>query len=1143
MGDRPSARASIAAALAAVVAGGAAAPAPAAPRRDADRFLDVRLALPTPTTAKKASARAAATRKRLGGRAVLAVDRLTGTVRSLQRLDGALTGPSAEAPAAVARRYARAHATDLGLDRADVDAMRVADQLRSPSGLTVVRLGQAVDGVPAFDNDLRVGIDHAGRVLTVGGSPRADLGPAIDTTPKLSAAQALDALMTDTGVRRTVTVTRTSTNPRRTTTFSTGDVAQLVLFGARDVHLAWHLTYDAGGTHWFDAVVDATTGEVLYRANLVKSVTSDVYHNYPGASVLQGNTRTPETLDPYLASPTVQTLTGPNVHAWADVNDDNAASASEEVVPGNYTYNTTSSPAPTCTPAYLCTWTPGTASSWQNNMNQNVVQTFWYANHFHDHLLAPPIGFTPASHNFQGDDPLELNALDGAATGPDANHINNSNMAVPADGQSPRMQMYLFRAPLRNVNGGDDAAVLYHEYTHGLSSRLVTNADGTQALNAPQAGAMGEGWSDWYAMDLLVREGLVTDTPGVDGDVDLGRYVDLTQRIRQQAMDCAVGSTNTTACPTSANAGTGGYTYGDFARIAGSAEVHADGEIWGQTLWQLRQALVARLGSDIAGSDVAERIITDAMRLSIPEPSFLDVRNAMVAAETNAFGGAYRSLLWDVFRQRGMGFYAGTADSSDVHVVEDGSAPPPPGAPTGTIEGHIVSGDSGLPLAAATAGIGGLSTSPGLGTYLAASTDDAGHYAIGGVPQGTYPKLVLAAPGGYDRAEQRVTVDGGQTATADAVLQRDWAAGAGGGRATANDTTGAPFGCGPAAVIDQSLGAGWSSENHIADPDPSNRYLPTVTIQLPAPLAVERFGMDPANTCGDPSSAATKGYRVETSADGSTWTTAAQGEFGLSQRGRLNDVVPTAGTSGVRFVRLTLLSPQGSTSDFIDFSELAVYGRPPNVLPSGTLTLSATTAAPGDTVTFDASSFRDPDSAITGYDWDFDGDGGVDQTTAGPTTSYVYGAAGAFAPRVLVRDYRGGAGTAQATIQVGTTPFPNPKPRVKARPAFVLPRTGTKGRVRFKVKCPDACRLRATLTIDAATKRRARTRFRTVARLGPRTIHGTRTVTITISRRSRASLRRARVTRPRVTLRATATVTGGGGPSRTVSRRIKLRLS
>ncbi len=59
-------------------------------------------------------------------------------------------------------------------------------------------------------------------------------------------------------------------------------------------------------------------------------------------------------------------------------------------------------------------------------------------------------------------------------------------------------------------NCGDEADVVYHEYTHGLSNRLVVDANGNSTLGNIQAGSMGEAWSDWYAMDFLVNQGLFT---------------------------------------------------------------------------------------------------------------------------------------------------------------------------------------------------------------------------------------------------------------------------------------------------------------------------------------------------------------------------------------------------------------------------------------------------------------------------------------------------------------------------------------------------------------------------------------------------------------------------------------------------------
>jgi extracellular elastinolytic metalloproteinase len=72
------------------------------------------------------------------------------------------------------------------------------------------------------------------------------------------------------------------------------------------------------------------------------------------------------------------------------------------------------------------------------------------------------------------------------------------------DGVPPTMQMYLFHFPGTTaaqepyVPSSSDfsADVLYHEYTHGLSNRLVVDASGNGALNAIQARSMGEAWSD-----------------------------------------------------------------------------------------------------------------------------------------------------------------------------------------------------------------------------------------------------------------------------------------------------------------------------------------------------------------------------------------------------------------------------------------------------------------------------------------------------------------------------------------------------------------------------------------------------------------------------------------------------------------------
>ena len=106
-------------------------------------------------------------------------------------------------------------------------------------------------------------------------------------------------------------------------------------------------------------------------------------------------------------------------------------------------------------------------------------------------------GFDEASGNFQmlnytgegeGGDPVIADAQDGSG-------YNNSNFSTPPEGQSPRMQMYLFtyNTPMRD--GSLDCQIIIHEYGHGISDRLVGGAANTDALDARQSRAMSEGWA------------------------------------------------------------------------------------------------------------------------------------------------------------------------------------------------------------------------------------------------------------------------------------------------------------------------------------------------------------------------------------------------------------------------------------------------------------------------------------------------------------------------------------------------------------------------------------------------------------------------------------------------------------------------
>jgi extracellular elastinolytic metalloproteinase len=1150
---RPAVFVSLVLAGGALVAPATAGAARSSGAREVRPFFDSREGAAAAATPRSARGRAAL-RSRLGRSGVLKIDPLTNTPRSLMKLDGALTAPAAGSRDAIARSYLRGNAPALGLSAADVDALTLAEREAAPGGLTLLRYRQAYKGIPAFDNGVRVAIDRGGRVLSVNGSPRHALSVG-SVTPKLSATDALRALQRSVGLTRGVRVERGPSGARRTTAFASGEQARLTLFGAASgPRLAWRVDFNATSREHYDGVVDASTGRLLWRANRVKSYTGNVFDYYLGAPD-GGTLRTQDLTTPGWLPATATNLTGPNAHTWSDVNDDNVAQPTEEVTPESGDFNFAFTPftvngPPRCTPTHICGWDPvGDRSSWQANRKQSATQAFFLVNKFHDHLAAAPIGFDAASGNFEGDDPLLNQSFDGANTdgegGPDSDHVDNANMDTPPDGQSPTMQLYLFEyldsLPQFDYLG-DDAATVWHEYTHGLSNRLVVDADGVGALNSAHAGAMGEAWSDWYAEDLLTREGLETDDPDRSGDIDLGEPSDPEPHItRTEAIDCPVGQGSSdpdTACPGGANTGPGGYTLGDFAKIVGGPEVHADGEIWVQTLWDLRQRLVDAFGSEADGSDAAELLITNGMRLSPPEPSMLEARDGILAADT-ANGGDLHDIIWAAFAHRGMGYYASAFDGNDTHPAEDFNTPPPDGAPQGAVAGRVFDSQTGLPLVGARVRLGSLP---------AVTTGPDGRYTIGGVTEGTYGKLaVRSASGGYDPADvAKLVVRGGETTAKDVPLDRNWISLPGGARTvSSNDDTFDPFGCGPDALIDDADdGSGWVANNPSSPdyPDDLSGDLPVATFSLPKSVDLSAIGLDPAPGCfflG--ASAGLRDYKLEVSSDGTTFRTFKEGSFTQDQAGTLVRLEPS-GTAGknVRQVRLTMkqsfVQDEGFTGrDYISASRLEVFGAVPNTLPSGTLSATPATAEPGQAVTLTAS-FTDPDSLITGYDWDFNGDTKVDRTTAAPTTSTTYANAGTFHPTVAAKDFRGGAGTAATSVTVASKPPSTPT----ALPKITLARTGKKGSMTLRVTCAERCSLSGKLTISKAEARKLH-RKRLTLRTVKRTITTTarKTYRVKLSKSVLKALKKHHL--KSVLVKARFTAGYADGRKKTASRRLRIR--
>ncbi len=291
-----------------------------------------------------------------------------------------------------------------------------------------------------------------------------------------------------------------------------------------------------------------------------------------------------------------------------------------------------------------CSWDSTIAGSRDTNQFQAATNVHVLVGRFSEYLAQPPIGFDEASGNFQrvntsgsglGNDYIRTEVNDGQG-------FNNANFATPSDGKAPLMQMYLFTG--RNANGSDVADVVYHEIGHGLSNRLIVNASGSGALNAIQGSMMGEAWSDFFALDLLQSQGWVTDAAGA-ADVTTGNHVSGPNGIRSKPIDCPVAPAGVANCNRNGTAAAvlGGYTYGDITRTNNVGGPHNGGEVWAETLWDIRRAV---------GRDAALALITGGMRLTRDNPSMIDARDAIIQqalAMRSAPGRAGRLL------RRGVG--------------------------------------------------------------------------------------------------------------------------------------------------------------------------------------------------------------------------------------------------------------------------------------------------------------------------------------------------------------------------------------------------------------------------------------------------------------------------------------------------------
>jgi hypothetical protein len=170
-----------------------------------------------------------------------------------------------------------------------------------------------------------------------------------------------------------------------------------------------------------------------------------------------------------------------------------------------------------------------------------------------------------------------------------------------------------------------DSDIVYHEYGHGLTWRMIGGMSG------PLAGAIGEGASDTLAMLM-------------NGDDRIGEY------------------------STSNPIGIRRAPYDDYPRKYGDVTgqgVHNDGEIYAATMWRLME---------LFGKARHEQLFAyfiDGMNYTPSTPAFEDMRDGMLLAIANSTGSATDcGLVWQAFAEFGIGKGAqGTVSRTGVVTI------------------------------------------------------------------------------------------------------------------------------------------------------------------------------------------------------------------------------------------------------------------------------------------------------------------------------------------------------------------------------------------------------------------------------------------------------------------------------------------
>lgn len=207
------------------------------------------------------------------------------------------------------------------------------------------------------------------------------------------------------------------------------------------------------------------------------------------------------------------------------------------------------------------------------------------------------------------------------------------------------------------LDGAMDKGIVIHEFAHGVSIRLVGGPGTVGCLTSAEQA--GEGISDFFGIATTVEEGdKGTDARGV------GNY----------AAGQTVNGTGIRTFPYSTDLNVNPLVFDDLKT---RSEIHDLGEVWTAMLWEVYWAFVDEYGLDTtwedeeSGNYKALKLVIEGMKLSPCNPSFIDLRDGIFAADDIFYNSENLKLLWVAFAKRGLGYLAN--DGGNSTDITDGT--------------------------------------------------------------------------------------------------------------------------------------------------------------------------------------------------------------------------------------------------------------------------------------------------------------------------------------------------------------------------------------------------------------------------------------------------------------------------------------